>query len=122
MSNVVSLRIRHVPLNQPSPIVVDIPAILRNKHGVNVNKAKTPYQFSLGDDTKTYLELMLRERTERGEPLNPDSWLFRSCSKRFAEKKIRKIKLSNPGKPLSISQVGEIIRRVARKGYPTKIW
>ena len=66
VSILVSLRIRHVPLNQSNPIVVDVPAILRNKHGVNVNKAQTSYQFAPGDDTKTYLELMLRERTNVG--------------------------------------------------------
>jgi integrase len=58
---------------------------------------------------------MIRERTERGEPTIPESWLFRSHSKRLAEKKVRKIKLSEPRKPLSIAQAGKIVRDAATK-------
>ena len=115
VSVAVSLRLRHIPLDQSNPIVVDVPAVLRNKHGINVNKAQTPYQFALGEDFQIYLKLMIQERRERGEPLDSESWLFRSNSKRFAQKKIRKIKLSKPGTPLSISQVGEMIRSSAEK-------
>jgi integrase len=81
VSVVASLRIRHVESDQPSPIVVDVPAVLTNKHGINVNKAQTPYQFALGEDSKTYLKLMIQERTERGEPLDPESWLFRTLGR-----------------------------------------
>lgn len=115
VSVVVNLKMRHVTFNQPSPVIVDVPAVLRNKHGVNVNKAQVPYQFAFGEDTKIYLALMIDERRKRGEPLDMESWLFRSKSKRLAEKKIRKIKLSEPGSPLSISQVGNIIRNAASK-------
>ncbi|MHA2394923.1 MAG: hypothetical protein ACXAEX_23595, partial [Promethearchaeota archaeon] len=46
VSVVVSLRIRHIELNQSSPIVIDVPAILKNKRGFNVNKAQTAYKFA----------------------------------------------------------------------------
>lgn len=116
VSVVVSLRIRNIDLSQPSPIIVDVPAVLRNKHGVNVNKAQTPYQFALGEDSKVYLKLMIQERSERGELLTPESWLFRSCSERIAEREVRKVKLSKPGKPISIAQVGKTIRAAVTKG------
>ena len=112
---VVNLKIRNVTLDQPGPVIVDVPAVLRNKHGVNVNKAQVPYQFAFGEDTKIYLKLMIDERRKRGEPLDQESWLFRSNSKRLAEKKIRKIRLSEPGCPVSISQVGAMIRNAASK-------
>jgi integrase/recombinase XerD len=115
VSIIVNLKIGHITLQQPAPIIVDVPAVLRNKHGVNVNKAQTSYQFALGEDTKRYLELMIDERRKRGEPLEPESWLFRSNSTWIAEKKIRKVKLSEAGSPLSISQVGNIIRSAASK-------
>ena len=115
VSVVVSLRTRHIDVNQSSPIVVDVPAILRNKHGINVNKAQVPYQFALGEDSKIYLNLMIQERAERGEPLGSESWLFRSYSERLAEKEVRKVKLSKPGKPLSVAQVGNIVRNAAEK-------
>jgi integrase/recombinase XerD len=115
VSVVVSLRIGHMNFNQPSPMLVDVPAVLRDRHGVNVNKAQTPYQFALGEDTKMYLKLMIRERVERGEPLSPESWLFRSCSERLAGGEVRKVKLSKPGKPLSVAQVGNIVRDAAEK-------
>lgn len=112
---VVSLRLRHVNLNQSSPIIVDVPAVLRNKRGENVNKVETSYQFALGEDAKTYLQLMVKERGEREEPLTGESWLFRSNSRRLADKEIRKVKLSTPGNPLSTSQVGDVIRSAASK-------
>jgi len=115
ISIVLSLRIEHVQISQPSPIAIDVPAILKNKHGVNVNKAQTPYEFAVGEDTKTYLELMIKERVDRGEPLEPESWLFRSHSERISEKRIRKVKLSTPGRPLSASQAGKIVRTAAAK-------
>lgn len=115
VSVVVSLRTRHIDVNQSSPIVVDVPAIFRNKHGINVNKAQVPYQFALGEDSKVYLSLMIQERAERGEPLSSESWLFRSYSERLAEKEVRKVKLSKPGKPLSVAQVGNIVRHAAEK-------
>lgn len=112
---VASLRVRHVDLSQGSPPLVDVPAVLRNKRGENVNKAETPYQFALGEDAITYLKLMVNERIERGEPLTGDSWLFRSTSRRVADKTIRKVKLSTPGNPLSTSQIGDVIRNAASK-------
>ena len=75
-----SLKLQHIDLEQSSPLVIEVPPILRNKHGVNVNKAQILYSFAVGHDTKMYLELMIQDRIKRGEIFNPDSWLFRSHS------------------------------------------
>jgi hypothetical protein len=58
---------------------------------------------------------MIREREQRAEPLNPDSWVFRSTSHRLDQQVIRKVQLSTPGSPLSQSQIGTIVRQVAIK-------
>lgn len=115
VSVVVSLKLKHVDIAQPSPLVIDIPGMLRNPRGFNVNKSQTPYRFLIGEDTKFYLTLMVRERRDRGEPLDDESWLFRSSSVRLADKEIRKVKLSTPGLPLSSAQVGQIVRDAASK-------
>jgi integrase len=112
---VVSLRLRHINFNQSPPIVVDIPAVFPNHQGLNVNKSRTPYQFAIGQDAVTYLNLMIHERYQRSEPLNHDSWLFRSTSRRFRQHVIRKVQRSTPGSSLSPSQVDNIVRRVAVK-------
>lgn len=62
VSIVVSLKIRHIELSQSSPIVIDIPAIIRNKQGFNVNKAQTAYKLAIGEDTKVYLKLSARAK------------------------------------------------------------
>ena len=67
----------HIDFDQ-SLIVIKVPAILRNKHNINVNKAQIPYQFAVGENSKNYLKLMIQDRIDRGEPLNPDSWVFKS--------------------------------------------
>jgi integrase len=66
-----SLRLRHIDLDQPTPIIVEVPAIIRNHKGLNVNKAQTPYHFSLGEDTAKYLRLMVKDRQDRGESKLP---------------------------------------------------
>ena len=43
VSVIVNLKMRHIPLDQCNPVIVDVPAVLRNKHGINVNKAQVPY-------------------------------------------------------------------------------
>jgi integrase/recombinase XerD len=108
-------RQRHINLEQPGPLVVDVPAVLRNKSGINVNKGQVPYRFAVGEDSKTYLKLMIRDRIKRGEPPDPDSWLFRSYSLRLSEKNVRRARGSEPGGPLSIAQVGKIVRDAAAK-------
>ena len=112
---ITGLRLRHVDLDQASPLVVDLPAVLKNKHGVNVNKAQIAYRFVIGEDTKNYLKLMVEERTQRGEPLSDDSWLFRSHSTRLSDRIIRKVRLSTPGEPLSGSQIWKIVHDAATK-------
>jgi integrase len=112
---VTSLRLRHVNLDMPSPIVVEVPAILRNGKGFNVNKAQTVYHFVFGEDTVNYLRLMIKDRKDRGESLGPDSWLFRSHSRWIREKTIHKVSRSTPGMPLSTSQAGLIVRMLAER-------
>jgi integrase len=112
---VTSLRLRHVNLDEPSPIVVEIPAILRNSKGLNVNKAQTVYHFVFGEDTANYLRFMIKDRKDRGESLGPDSWLFRSHSKWIRGNTIHKVRRSTPGLPLSISQAELIVRMLAER-------
>ena len=66
---VTSLRLRHVNLDEPSSIVVEIPAILRNNKGFNVNKAQTVYHFVFGEDTVNYLRLRARVPLHLLEPM-----------------------------------------------------
>jgi integrase/recombinase XerD len=115
VSIVTSLKLRHINFNQPSPIVVDIPAVLPNHQGLNVNKSRTPYQFAIGQDSIMYLTFVMREREQRAEPLTPESWVFRSSSQRVGPQAIRKVQLSTLGTSLSPSQVDNIVRRVAMK-------
>jgi integrase/recombinase XerD len=112
---VTSLRLMHVDVDEPGPIVVEVAGILRNGRGENVNKSQRPYKFAVGEDARRYLELMIQDRAERNEPLEPDSWLFRSYSRRHGDKDIRKVKLSERGLPLSVAQVGNIVRKAAEE-------
>jgi len=109
------LRLGEIDVDQESPLVVEVPAVLRNKHGVNVNKAQIAYRFALGEDTKNYLKLMVEDRIHRGELLSEDSWLFRSYSIRISDRIIKKVKLSTPGEPLSGSQIWKIVHDAATK-------
>ena len=110
-----SLRLRHIDLDQPTPIVVEVPAIIRSSKGFNVNKAQIPYHFALGEDTARYLRLMVKDRMDRGEELGPGSWLFRSQSKWVGKNMIRKVSRSTSGLCLSVSRAGEIVRGLAVK-------
>jgi len=110
---VCALRIQHIELEQEAPIIVDVPGILRDKNGLNVNKAQLPYRFAVGLDTRNYLELMLRERRDRGEAITGESWLFRSHSQKIATMRIRKVRLSTTGQPISIAQASAIVRHAA---------
>jgi hypothetical protein len=58
---------------------------------------------------------MIQDREDRGERLEPNSWLFRSHSKWISEKTIHKVNRSSPGESLSISQAGMIVRQLAMK-------
>lgn len=112
---VASLRLRHIDMEQPSPIVIEVPPILRNKHGVNVNKAQRRYLFAVGEDTMVYLRLMIKDRENRGEYLGLESWLFRSHSRWLGNRTVRKVERSEPGESLSPSQIGHIIRVAAER-------
>ena len=110
---VTSLRLMHVDVDEPDPIVVEVAWILRNGRGENVNKSQRAYRFAVGEDASRYLGLMIQDRVERGEPLEPGSWLFRSYSRHRGDKEVRKVKLSEAGLPLSVAQVGKIVRKAA---------
>lgn len=60
--------------------VFDIPELLLNYKGQNVNKRKVKYRFGLLDDAMRFLKLHLEERARAGEKLTPESWLVRSRS------------------------------------------
>lgn len=70
---------------------------------MNVNKAQYLYHFAIGEDVRRYLELMIKDRAERGELLELECWLFRSYSTRRGNNKIRKVRRSELGEPFSIA-------------------
>ncbi len=108
-----SIKLRHIDLEQSAPVIVEVPPILRNHKGHNVNKAQTSYRFAIGEDTVNYLRLMIEDRTQRGEELDQDSWLFRSHSRWFMGDGVRKVSRSTRGDCLSIFRAGTIIRKLA---------
>jgi len=116
-----ALRYRHIKhglKEEDSPSVIEVPAILRDINGVNVNKLGESYRFAVGKDTIRCLRKMLEERIENGEPINDDSWLFRSYSKSKIKAK-RKIPIKTskkePGRPLTSVAIRDIVVKAAFK-------
>jgi integrase len=114
-----ALRLRHVKdqLDQNvAPIVVDVPAVLLDKEGRNVNKARVDYRFAFGEDTARYLKFMLEERAKNGEALDRESWLFRSYACRpEGRRNPVGVAANQRGPPISISAIGEVVRSAAEK-------
>ena len=102
-----------------SPLIIEVPAVLRDINGVNVNKLGESYRFAVGNDSIVCLKMMLKERIENGETLDKNSWLFRSYSKVKVEKngKKRPIRASKNerGMPLTTAAIREIVNKAALK-------
>ena len=114
---VTALRLRHVRYGLERgdyPLIVDVPPILRNVKGVNVNKLGDAYRFALGRDAIILLREMLEERKRWGEPLDDESWLFRSyASVRSGNSKPVRASRKEKGGPLTTAAIREIVYRVA---------
>lgn len=63
-----------------SVVVFDIPRLVLDMNGKNVNKRNVNYMFGILDDVAQLIKMHLREREMAGEKLTPESWLFRSRS------------------------------------------
>jgi len=111
-----ALKVRHVKeiFEDKFPPIVRIPARLLNHKGVNVNKGRVPYKFPIPLEAAEYIRLMLKKREADGEPINDDSWLFRSYA--VAGEGIPvKIRKSDPGLPISTRGIASIVRRAATR-------
>lgn len=116
---VTALKVKHVRRGLERggyPLIIDVPPILRNEKGVNVNKLGASYRFALGRDTISLIRDMLKERKSFGEPLNDESWLFRSYAvvREGALKPVRASKTER-GRPLTTAAIREIVHKTARK-------
>ena len=116
-----ALKLRHVKHGldkDESPLIIEVPAILRDKKGLNVNKLGEAYRFAVGKDTIKCLRKMVEERMENGEPLDDDSWLFRSYSKTKivkGRKVLVRMSKMEKGKPITSTTIREIVDEAASK-------
>jgi integrase len=116
---ITALRLKHVRRGierKEYPLIIDIPPILRNNKGVNVNKLGDTYRFAIGKDAITLLIEMLKERKNIGEPLDDESWLFRSYAiVREENRKPVRASKTERGQPLTTAAIREIVHRAAKK-------
>jgi len=116
---VTALKIKHVRRGLERggyPLIIDVPPVLRNEKGVNVNKLGAAYRFALGRDSITLIRDMLKERKSFGEPLDDESWLFRSYAtvREDALKPVRASKAER-GRSLTTAAIREIVHKTAKK-------
>jgi len=113
-----ALKYKHVRRgleNNENPLLVEVPAVLRNDKGININKLGEAYRFAVGRDSIMFLKMMIEERRRDGEPIDGESWLFRSYSKGGENGKSTptKISKSERGPPLTSVSIREIVHEVA---------
>lgn len=73
-------------------------------------------------ETCQYIKLMMEERKRDGEPINDDSWLFRSYVTKLQGKTPVKIRKDTVGSPLTLSAIWKIVIECAtRAGLQNKI-
>jgi integrase len=97
-----------------NPIVIDVKGDLIDELGVNVNKESVPYRFAIVRETADLIRQMLRERRGAEEPIDDESWLFRSYSRSVkAGKGLRRIPASQPGPALRSDFISEMVQEVA---------
>ena len=112
---ITNLKIGQINIDGKPPLTVEVPPVLRDKYGRNVNKSEKPYEFAICTDTVQYLRLMIRERQERGELINNESPLFRSYSIKSDSSGSKKIGYAKSGWPLTTSAAGKIVRDAAEQ-------
>jgi len=84
-----------------------------NQYGENVNKIKRPYRICLDQELCTLLELMMKERMRDKEPIDDDSWLFRSYCTRGV--RFRKVAKSQRGDALHKCNINELVKDIAER-------
>jgi len=97
------------------PIIVEVSEVLLDFAGRNVNKIRHWYSFMLGSDAAYFLRLMVEQRREWGEPIDEDSWLFRSYASRLSGGRLapKKLAKDEPGPPLTTQGVREVVHTAA---------
>ncbi len=76
-----ALRYRHVReqlYNGTNPIIIDVQEALLGPDHENVNKGRVAYRFAIGKECARFLRLMMQDRKAVGEPIDDESWLFRT--------------------------------------------
>src|SRR5207245_588375 len=96
-----------------NPVIVEVNGVLLNEKGVNVNKGRVHYQFAIGKQTVEYVKRMIKQRQDRGETIDDDSWLFRGQGRvvtRLDGKIIRagKTRFNMRGRPISGARIKDI--------------
>jgi hypothetical protein len=89
-----------------------------SEKGVNVNKGRRAYQFAIGKQTVEYVRRMVKQRQDRGETIDDDSWLFRGQGRvvtRADGKVIRsgKIRFAMRGRPIAPTTIINIFYAAA---------
>lgn len=95
-------------------VLVEAPGEFLNGKGRNVNKTGLPYRFAWGSDATRYVQLMMKERMEGGEPINDRSWLFRSHTVRRG-KLLLKLPKNEPGHALTGQGINKIFEEAAQR-------
>ena len=76
-----ALRYRHVReelQNGTNPIVVSVQEALLGPDRQNTNKGQTAYRFAIGKECSRFLRIMMRDRIAASEPVDDETWLFRT--------------------------------------------
>ena len=101
---------------QVNPIVVDVKGDLIDEKGINVNKESVPYRFAFVKETADLLRQMIEERRDAGEPIDDESWLFRSYATRVKGILVpQRVASNKPGPPVKSDFVSEIVLESAIK-------
>jgi integrase len=59
-------------------VIVNVVGPLLDAFGRDVRKVKRPYRFGWGAEASALVRKMMEDRTRKGEPIDDDSYLFRS--------------------------------------------
>lgn len=115
-----ALKYKHVKLcleNVDYPLIVEVPDVLRDAKGVNVNKLGEAYRFALGNDSIQYMRKMINERIQDGEVIDHDSWLFRSYSQEITGNRKNPVRAAKnyQGKSLTSAAIRDIVYYAALK-------
>jgi hypothetical protein len=95
-----------------NPIVIDVKGDLIDELGVNVNKESVPYRFGILKETADLIRQMMNERRDAGEPIDDESWLFRTYSMRL-HGKLQRISRDTRGPAIRSDFISEMVQEVA---------